>query len=134
MNNYETVFIMNPVLSDEQMRETVKKFTKTLKNHKAKIGNEEYWGLKKLKYPIQKKNTGFYYFIEFEAEGTTIADLEILFKRDERVMRWLTVRLDKYSIAYSERRRERLSANKTEVKAEKEEQAEVKGEKEEQAS
>ena len=123
MNNYETVFIMNPVLSDEQMRETVKKFTKTLKNHKAKIGNEEYWGLKKLKYPIQKKNTGFYYFIEFETEGTTIADLEILFKRDERVMRWLTVRLDKYSIAYSERRRERLSANKTEVKAEKEEQA-----------
>ena len=123
MNNYETVFIMNPVLSEEQMRETVKKFTKTLKNHKAKIGNEEYWGLKKLKYPIQKKNTGFYYFIEFEAEGTTIADSEILFKRDERVMRWLTVRLDKYSIAYSERRRERLSANKTEVKAEKEEQA-----------
>ena len=123
MNNYETVFIMNPVLSEEQMRETVKKFTKTLKNHKAKIGNEEYWGLKKLKYPIQKKNTGFYYFIEFEAEGTTIADLEILFKRDERVMRWLTVRLDKYSIAYSERRRERLNANKTEVKAEKEEQA-----------
>ena len=123
MNNYETVFIMNPVLSEEQMRETVKKFTKTLKNHKAKIGNEEYWGLKKLKYPIQKKNTGFYYFIEFETEGTTIADLEILFKRDERVMRWLTVRLDKYSIAYSERRRERLSANKTEVKAEKEEQA-----------
>ena len=123
MNNYETVFIMNPVLSEEQMRETVKKFTKTLKNHKAKIGNEEYWGLKKLKYPIQKKNTGFYYFIEFKAEGTTIADLEILFKRDERVMRWLTVRLDKYSIAYSERRRERLSANKTEVKAEKEEQA-----------
>ena len=123
MNNYETVFIMTPVLSDEQMRETVKKFTKTLKNHKAKIGNEEYWGLKKLKYPIQKKNTGFYYFIEFETEGTTIADLEILFKRDERVMRWLTVRLDKYSIAYSERRRKRLSANKTEIKAEKEEQA-----------
>ena len=122
MNNYETVFIMNPVLSEEQMRETVKKFTKTLKNHKAKIGNEEYWGLKKLKYPIQKKNTGFYYFIEFESEGTVINDLEILFKRDERVMRWLTIRLDKYSIAYAERRRKRLSANKTEVKAEKEEQ------------
>ena len=122
MNNYETVFIMNPVLSEEQMRETVKKFTKTLKKHKAKIGNEEYWGLKKLKYPIQKKNTGFYYFIEFESEGTAINDLEILFKRDERVMRWLTIRLDKYSIAYAARRRKRLSANKTEVKAEKEEQ------------
>jgi len=122
MNNYETVFIMNPVLSEEQMRETVKKFTKTLKKNKAKIGNEEYWGLKKLKYPIQKKNTGFYYFIEFESEGTAINDLEILFKRDERVMRFLTIRLDKYSIAYAERRRKRLSANKTEVKVEKEEQ------------
>ncbi len=114
MNNYETVFIMNPVLSEDQMRETVKKFTKTLKDNKAKIGNEEYWGLKKLKYPIQKKNTGFYYFIEFEADGSIIADLEVLFKRDERVMRWLTVRLDKFSIAYAERRRKRLSANKKE--------------------
>ena len=114
MNNYETVFIMNPVLSEDQMRETVKKFTKTLKDNKAKIGNEEYWGLKKLKYPFQKKNTGFYYFIEFEADGSIIADLEVLFKRDERVMRWLTVRLDKFSIAYAERRRKRLSANKKE--------------------
>ncbi|MEE2700382.1 MAG: 30S ribosomal protein S6 [Bacteroidota bacterium] len=114
MNNYETVFIMTPVLSEEQMRETVKKFTKTLKNNGAKIGNEEYWGLKKLKYPIQKKNTGFYYFIEFETDGNVIADLEVQFKRDERVMRWLTVRLDKYAIEYAERRRKRLSANKTE--------------------
>ena len=70
--------------------------------------------MKKLKYPIQKKNTGFYYFIEFEVAGNAIADLEIQFKREERVMRWLTVRLDKYSIAYAERRRKRLSANKTE--------------------
>ena len=122
MNNYETVFIMNPVLSEDQMRETVKKFTKILEGHKAKIGNEEYWGLKKLKYPIEKKNTGFYYFIEFEVKGDAIADLEVQFKRDERVMRFLTIRLDKYSIAYAERRRKRLSANKTEVKVEKEEQ------------
>lgn len=55
MNNYETVFIMTPVLSEEQMRETVKKFTKSLKDNGSKIGNEEYWGLKKLKYTIQKK-------------------------------------------------------------------------------
>ena len=114
MNHYETVFIMNPVLSEEQMRETVKKFTKSLKDNNAKIGNEEYWGLKKLKYPIQKKNTGFYYFMEFEAEGNAITDLEIEFKRDERVMRWLTVRLYKYAIEYAERRRKRLNTNKTE--------------------
>ena len=114
MSHYETVFIMNPVLSEEQMRETVKKFTKSLKDNNAKIGNEEYWGLKKLKYPIQKKNTGFYYFIEFEGEGNAIVDLEIEFKRDERVMRWLTVRLDKYAVKYAERRRKRLNTNKTE--------------------
>mgnify|MGYP001203416391 CR=1 FL=1 len=119
MNNYETVFIMTPVLSDEQMRETVKKFTKSLKEKGAKIGNEEYWGLKKLKYPIQKKNTGFYYFIEFEADGSLIANLEVQFKRDERVMRWLTVKLDKYSIEYAKRRRDRLNANKTEKEEKK---------------
>jgi len=105
---------MTPVLSEEQMRETVKKFTKSLKNKGANIGNEEYWGLKKLKYPIQKKNTGFYYFIEFEAESKVIAEMEVQFKRDEKIMRWLTVRLDKYAIEYAERRRKRLSANKTE--------------------
>ena len=119
MNNYETVFIMTPVLSEEQMRETVKKFTKPLKDKGAKIGNEEYWGLKKLKYPIQKKNTGFYYFIEFEADGSLIANLEVQFKRDERVMRWLTVKLDKYSIEYAKRRRDRLNANKTEKEEKK---------------
>jgi|TARA_B100001142_G_scaffold330265_1_gene397440 small subunit ribosomal protein S6 len=112
---------MNPVLSEEQMRETVKMFTDNLKDKKAQILNEEYWGLKKLKYPIQKKNTGFYYFIEFEAEGSAISELEILFKRDERVMRWLTIRLDKYSIEYSERRRKRLNINKQEEKEKKEE-------------
>jgi len=112
---------MNPVLSEEQMRETVNKFTENLKDKKAKILNEEFWGLKKLKYPIQKKNTGFYYLIEFEAEGSAISELEVLFKRDERVMRWLTIRLDKYSIEYSERRRKRLNTNKQEEKEKKEE-------------
>lgn len=105
---------MNPVLSDEQMRETVEKFTTFLNNSGAKIGNKEYWGLKKLKYTIQKKNSGFYYFIEFQAEGNIVAPLEVEFKRDERVMRWLTVKLDKYAIDYAQKRREKLSANKKE--------------------
>ena len=57
--------------------------------------------------------SGFYSIIS-AIQGDFIADLEVQFKRDERVMRWLTVRLDKYSIAYAERRRKRLNANKTE--------------------
>ena len=68
MKNYETVFILTPVLSDEQMKDTVQKFIKILKDGKANIINEEQWGLRKLAYPIQHKSTGFYNLVEFEAE------------------------------------------------------------------
>ena len=109
MNNYETVFIMNPVLSDDQVRETVKKFITYLKGKKAKISHEENWGLKKLKYVIQKKKTGFYYLIEFQAEGSVINNFEVEFQRDERVIRWQTMRLDKFAMEYAERRRKKLN-------------------------
>jgi small subunit ribosomal protein S6 len=105
LNQYETVFIMTPVLSEDQMKETVQKFQKLLNDKGAQIVFEDNWGLKKLAYPIQKKTTGFYYLIEFKAEGPVIRDLEIAFKRDERIMRFLTTVLDKHSIAYNEKKR-----------------------------
>ncbi|MFO7721652.1 MAG: 30S ribosomal protein S6 [Bacteroidales bacterium] len=105
VNRYETVFILTPVLSEEQMKETVKKFTDLLTNKGANIVYEDNWGLRKLAYPIQKKSTGFYYLIEFEAEGTLIGDLEIAYRRDERVIRFLTTVLDKHAIAYNEKKR-----------------------------
>ena len=77
MNQYETVFILTPVLSDEQMKETVAKFKKLLTDNGAEILNEEAWGLKKLAYNIQKKTSGFYNLIEFKAEPTLIDKLEI---------------------------------------------------------
>jgi small subunit ribosomal protein S6 len=117
LNNYETVFIMTPVLSDDQMKETVKKFQSFLKEKGAEIVFENNWGLKKLAYPIQKKSTGFYYLIEFKAEGDLIADLEVVYKRDERLLRFLTVKLDKHAIAYNEKRRNLASEKKE--KAEK---------------
>ncbi len=117
LNNYETVFIMTPVLSDDQMKETVKKFQSFLKEKGAEIVFENNWGLKKLAYPIQKKSTGFYYLIEFKAEGELIADLEVAYKRDERLLRFLTVKLDKHAVAYNEKRRN-LASDKKE-KAEK---------------
>ena len=117
LNNYETVFIMTPVLSDDQMKETVKKFQSFLKEKGAEIVFENNWGLKKLAYPIQKKSTGFYYLIEFKAEGELIADLEVAYKRDERLLRFLTVKLDKHAVAYNEKRRN-LALDKKE-KAEK---------------
>jgi small subunit ribosomal protein S6 len=100
---------MNPVLSDDQVRETVKKFITYLKGKKAKISHEENWGLKKLKYVIQKKKTGFYYLIEFQAEGSVINNFEVEFQRDERVIRWQTIRLDKFAMEYAERRRKKLN-------------------------
>lgn len=116
MNHYETVFIMNPVLSEEQMRETVQKFTQLLKESKAKIIAEENWGLKKMAYSIQKKKTGFYFLIEFATDSIALYDmLELAYKREERVMRWLTVKLDKHALNYAESRRKRLNTKKQEA-------------------
>ena len=105
VNQYETVFIMTPVLSDDQMKEAVSKFHKLLTDKGAEIVFENNWGLRKLAYPIQKKSTGFYYLIEFKAEGEIIKDFEIAYKRDERILRFMTVKLDKHSIAYNEKKR-----------------------------
>jgi small subunit ribosomal protein S6 len=108
MNQYETVFILTPVLSDEQMKETVAKFTNLLKNNGAEILNEETWGLKKMAYAIQKKSTGFYCLLEFKAEPSVIKTLETGYRREERVIRYMTVKLDKFAAAYAEKRRAKL--------------------------
>jgi small subunit ribosomal protein S6 len=106
MNYYETVFIMTPVLSDEQMKETVSKFEKFMLEHGCEIIHQENWGMRKLAYPISKKSSGFYHLFEFRADGSFVKELEVQFKRDERVMRYLTVALDKDAIEYSQKRRE----------------------------
>ena len=72
MNQYETVFILTPVLSDDQMKEAVNKFKDVLVKAGAEIISEENWGLKKLAYPIEKKSTGFYELVEFKAAPETI--------------------------------------------------------------
>ncbi len=109
MNQYETVFILTPVLSDEQMKETVAKFTKVLTDNGAEIVNEETWGLKKMAYAIQKKSTGFYCLLEFKAEPSVIKTLETAYRRDEKVIRFQTVKLEKYAIEYAEKRRNKYA-------------------------
>ncbi|MBQ4442939.1 MAG: 30S ribosomal protein S6 [Bacteroidales bacterium] len=105
VNQYETVFIMTPVLSEDQMKETVQKFEKILTDKGAEIVHQENWGLRKLEYPIQKKSSGFYHLFEFKADGDVVANLELQYRRDERIIRFLTVSMDKYAIAYAEKRR-----------------------------
>ena len=111
MNRYETVFILTPVLSDDQMKEAVQKFRGFLEDNNANVVNEELWGLRKLAYPIEKKSTGFYCLLEFEAEPSLIKKFETMYRRDERVVRFLTFRLDKHAAEYAEKRR-KLRAQK----------------------
>ena len=109
MNQYETVFILTPVLSDEQMKETFAKFRNLLTDNGAEILNEEAWGLKKMAYAIDKKSTGFYCLIEFKGEPTIVNTLETGYRRDERVIRYMTTRLDKYAAQYAEKRRSKYA-------------------------
>ena len=112
MNQYETVFILTPVLSDVQMKEAVEKFKGILTAEGAEIINGENWGLKKLAYPIEKKSTGFYQLVEFKAEPKVIQKLELNYRRDERVIRYITIKMDKYAAEYAAKRRNVKSAKK----------------------
>jgi small subunit ribosomal protein S6 len=111
---YETVIVLTPVLLQEQVDEAVAKYRKFLSDNGAVIVHENNWGLRKLAYPIQKKSTGFYFLFEFQADPTLIAKMEVEYKRDERIMRFLTIALDKHAIAYNERKRKNASQKKQE--------------------
>ena len=113
LNQYETVFICTPVLSEPQVKEAVKKFKDIITNNGSEMLHEENWGMKKLAYPIQKKSTGFYQLFEFKADPAFIAKLETEFRRDERIIRFMTVKLDKFAVEYSNKRK-RLQKEKTE--------------------
>jgi len=105
IKQYETVFIATPVLSDVQMKEAVAKYTDFMKANGVEIVYEEDWGLKQLAYPIQKKTTGFYYLVEFKADTQFIEKLETQYRRDERIIRFLTFAMDKHAVAYAQKRR-----------------------------
>ncbi len=115
MNLYETVFILTPVLSDDQAKEAVQKVEKEIQSLGGKVLHTENWGLRKLAYPIQKKSTGFYFLIEYSAPGTLVADFELMMKRDERMIRFLTVKMDEHHAAYAEKRKVRLGYKKAEA-------------------
>lgn len=112
LKQYETVFIATPVLSEAQMKEAVAKYISFIQENGGEVVYDQDWGLKKLAYPIQKKTTGFYHLIEFKAEPAFIAKLETQYRRDERIIRFLTFAMDKHAIAYAEKRR----ANQAEQK------------------
>jgi len=109
IKQYETVFIATPVLSDSQMKEAAAKYTELIKANGGEIVSEENWGLKQLAYPINKKTSGFYYLVEFKADSQFIAKLETEYRRDERIIRFLTFAMDKDAVAYAEKRRNKIN-------------------------
>ena len=114
IKQYETVFIATPVLSDAQMKEAVAKYTDFIRENGGEIVYEEDWGLKQLAYPIQKKTSGFYSLIEFRADTQLIDKLETQYRRDERIIRFLTFAMDQHAVAYAEKRRANKQAKKEE--------------------
>ncbi|MDR2402322.1 MAG: 30S ribosomal protein S6 [Cytophagales bacterium] len=101
MKNYETVFIMTPVLTEKQFNDSLSKVKNFITECGGNIVNAQNLGLKKLAYKIKKKSTGLYQFIEFIAEPNFINKLKIMFQRDENVLRFLICSLDKHGIEYN---------------------------------
>ena len=105
LTDYESVIIFTPVLSDEQLKDAVLKYRNIIKENGGELVHEENWGLTKLAYPIEKKTTGFYHIFEYKAGPEFISVFELAFRRDERIMRYLTTALDKHAIIYNQRKR-----------------------------
>jgi small subunit ribosomal protein S6 len=105
LKDYESVIIFTPVLNDEQLKDAVAKYRKLVTDEGGELVHEENWGLTKLAYPMQKKSTGFYILFEYRSKPDFISKFELAFRRDERIMRYLTVSLDKHAVIYNQRKR-----------------------------
>lgn len=113
MRNYEVTFIVDPVLSGDEIRSTAKTYEDLIKNEGGKIVHKDDMGLKQLAYPINKRSSGIYFCIEFQIEtGDVVSKLELSMRRDERIMRFLTIKLDKYGVKYNDDKRNGLIGKK----------------------
>ncbi len=109
MRNYEITFIVDPVLSDDEIKSTAQTYVDQLKGEGCNIVFTNEIGLQQLAYPIKKRNSGVYYCVEFETEtGVVIDKIELSLRRDERIMRFLSVSLDKFGVKYNDDKRNGL--------------------------
>jgi small subunit ribosomal protein S6 len=93
-NHYETTFIVNASLEDGQIESTIAHVQEVITRNGGEITALNKWGRKRLAYPIQKKNNGFYVNMEFIAPATAMALLERVYQLDENTLRFLTLHLD----------------------------------------
>lgn len=116
LTQYETVFILTPVLSEDDTKKAITAYVDLLKAQGAEIVHEEHWGLKNLRYQINKKTTGIYHLVEYKGTGKAVDTLEIAFRRDENVLRYLTIKLDKFAVKYNDDKRAGLVGRNKKVK------------------
>lgn len=115
MKNYEITFIVDPVLSGDEIKQTAKTYQDLLKEEGCSIVHTEEMGLRQLAYPINKRHSGIYFTIEFNAPNGTIIDgFELALRRDGRIIRFLTVALDKFGVKYNDDKRKGLIGNRKE--------------------
>lgn len=119
MTQYEVTIIVDPVLSGDESKATAKTYQDMLTEKGGSIVNVDDIGLRSLAYPINKRTTGVYYCVEFQSPGTVVDELELALRRDERIMRFLTVKLDKYGVKYNQDKRDgKIGRRKAKVSAE----------------
>ena len=105
MRNYEVTFIVDPTLSNDEIKSTAKKYADMLAGAGKIVYNNKI-GLKQLAYPIKNRNTGIFSCIEFEVpNGVIVDEMELKMRRDEHILRFLSVKLDKYGVKYNEDKR-----------------------------
>lgn len=122
MRQYETTFIINPTLSGDEIKQTAQMYVDFLKEEGAEIIHLEEMGVLQLAYPIKKRSSGAYFWLEYNSPSGAIIDkMELAFRRDDNVLRYLTIKADKHRTQYNVDKR----AGKFEKKAESDEKSET---------
>ncbi|CAA6798897.1 MAG: SSU ribosomal protein S6p [uncultured Sulfurovum sp.] len=95
MNNYETLYVLKPTLTDEETAANIAKIEEILVKNGAEILATNNMGMRKLAYPVEKNERGVYTIVYFKAEGTIVSELERNLKFNEEVIKYLTVKYTK---------------------------------------
>jgi len=111
--SYELMAIFTPVLSEDDYKNEQKKYADFITANGGEIVHQDAWGLRSLAYPIQKKTTGLYLVLEYNAPTEVNEKLEIQMNRDEFIIRHMVTRLDKFAVAYNVRKRNKNQAVET---------------------
>ena len=101
-HTYELTYIVNSVISDEQVKAMVSRVTAYVKENAGEIIEVDEWGARRLAFPIQKKRNGYYVNMYFKAPGELIPRLERAMEIDDNILRYLTLRMDPKMVRHYE--------------------------------